>query len=587
MPFFMKKFTNYLGLAAFFVLFSQKTTAQVILGPSVSCPGGTFEYSVSPIAGVIEYTWSASGGCLINGLASPLSLGASGNSVQITMPAPTGQKLISMTAVDTTGQVFSAMKMVVVKPLLATNLPTQTVCNEDIPFVWCGTLVTGTMTCFCPMISAAGCDSAVTQTFFVKPPLITNLPPKTLCPGECFEVGGQSFCETGTYSVVLKSFQNCDSTVNFFVMILDPKAEINGPTTICSGSSIVLSVPTTTNHTQKWFDFNQNLIGTGPEIVISQPGKYFLETTVKWSGVTCLGFDSTEIKLGGNLPNLSTATPDSLDCEKNSVNLSAQSATPNVVFNWTGPENFTQTGPDAMVFFAGNYFVSATLPDGCTSKDTVSVAYFDRKNTFSLAQNPSISSMPPAGATVISLEMTMKNEDTTSIDLEWSRVFTDLSAGATAQVFDKNGLHQPLEMRDTFSLQPGESMPLKMLINDDGDVVGCGDIHLLLKNLCTLRDTATAIFKVDCTVGTGEILGEKDIRIFPNPTVEAAFFVENLTQTELFFKMTTPDGQLLFSKKIGAGRVEVAPPSMPVGAYFLFFENGNVGIRRVEKLLRF
>ena len=583
----MKKLINYLGLAAFFVLFSQKTTAQVILGPSVSCPGGTFEYSVSPIAGVIEYTWSASGDGLINGLASPLSLGASGNSVQITMPSTNGPKLISMMAVDSSGQVFSAMKTVHVQQLFATNLPPQSVCSEDLPFVWCGTLVTGTMTCICPMVSAAGCDSIVQQTFFVKPPLITNLPPKTLCPGECFEVGGQSFCETGTYSVVLKSFQNCDSTVNFFVMLLDPKAEINGPTTICSGSSIVLSAPTTTNHTQKWFDFNQNLIGTGPEIVISQPGKYFLETTVKWSGVTCLGFDSTEITVGGNLPNLSTATPDSLDCLKNSVNLSAQSATPNVVFNWTGPENFTQTGPDAMVFLAGNYIVSATLPDGCTSKDTVSVAYFDRKNTFSLAQNPSILPMPPAGATVVSVSMTVKNEDTTAIDLEWERVFTNLTSGATVRIFDKNGLHQPMEMRDTFSLQPGESMQLKILINDDGDVVGCGEIHLLLKNLCTLRDTAKAIFKVECTVGTDEILGENNLRIFPNPTVEAAFFMENLTQTELFLKMTTPDGRLLFSKKIGVGRVEVAPPTMPSGAYFLFFENENRAIRRVEKLVRF
>ena len=61
--------------------------------------------------------------------------------------------------------------------------------------------------------SSNGCDSIVNLNLSVNPSVTTNLV-KSLCQGEVFSIGNQSYNQTGQYQVKLISAKGCDSIVN-------------------------------------------------------------------------------------------------------------------------------------------------------------------------------------------------------------------------------------------------------------------------------------------------------------------------------------------------------------------------------------
>ena len=58
----------------------------------------------------------------------------------------------------------------------------------------------------------------------------------TICIGENYVVGSSNFTSTGTYFVLLTSDQDCDSTIQVNLTVIDP-IETNIQRTICSGES--------------------------------------------------------------------------------------------------------------------------------------------------------------------------------------------------------------------------------------------------------------------------------------------------------------------------------------------------------------
>jgi len=67
-----------------------------------------------------------------------------------------------------------------------------------------------------------GCTGTASAPVTVKPPIVKNLPPKTICEGDCINVVGEIFCPTssGYYSFVGQSYLGCDSTVSFAVTVI-------------------------------------------------------------------------------------------------------------------------------------------------------------------------------------------------------------------------------------------------------------------------------------------------------------------------------------------------------------------------------
>ncbi|MBP6810606.1 MAG: gliding motility-associated C-terminal domain-containing protein [Saprospiraceae bacterium] len=67
---------------------------------------------------------------------------------------------------------------------------------------------------------ANGCTNTASVLVEVTPNIIMNLPPKTICEGDCVWVAGDEFCSPGHYLAVTQSFQGCDSIISFSINVI-------------------------------------------------------------------------------------------------------------------------------------------------------------------------------------------------------------------------------------------------------------------------------------------------------------------------------------------------------------------------------
>ena len=71
-----------------------------------------------------------------------------------------------------------------------------------------------------PLLTSQGCDSTVYLDLTIKPPILTTLN-ESICDGDQFSVGSETFDVAGTYAVVLTAADGCDSTVTLNLTILE------------------------------------------------------------------------------------------------------------------------------------------------------------------------------------------------------------------------------------------------------------------------------------------------------------------------------------------------------------------------------
>ena len=83
--------------------------------------------------------------------------------------------------------------------------------------------------------TASGCDSLVVFEIIQLDEPINELAPVSLCEGDCFNIGGQAFCESGNYQVELQTVDGCDSIVKFSIDILEKSESILPLVEICEG----------------------------------------------------------------------------------------------------------------------------------------------------------------------------------------------------------------------------------------------------------------------------------------------------------------------------------------------------------------
>jgi gliding motility-associated-like protein len=86
--------------------------------------------------------------------------------------------------------------------------------------------------------STFGCDSTVILDLRIKPTQTTNIT-ETICQGESVTVGNLSFSTTGVFTVVLQTFQSCDSTV-ILDLTVNPISRSTIFEIICEGDSIIV-----------------------------------------------------------------------------------------------------------------------------------------------------------------------------------------------------------------------------------------------------------------------------------------------------------------------------------------------------------
>ncbi|MFM6935152.1 MAG: beta strand repeat-containing protein [Flavobacteriales bacterium] len=163
---------------------------------------------------------------------------------------------------------------------------------------------------------------------------------------------------TGNYSVIVSNSNGCNTTSTVLPVVVQsaPLASIsaNGPTTFCSGSSVVLTAAGGVNYI--W-----NNGSTASSINVSNSGTYSV-TATNANGCSAV---SNPIILVVNTPSVATISPSGSTtfCQGGTVNLTASQATS---YLWTNGA----TTQSIAVNTAGNYGVTLTNAQGCISNST-------------------------------------------------------------------------------------------------------------------------------------------------------------------------------------------------------------------------
>lgn len=354
------------------------------MGPTVVCPGAVAVYTVDESFGAGYYQWTAPPGSRINGGGNTASINApEGATITVTFGNSGGNVCVQTgnSCNPTTG--YNCLP-VVNQPIPPTIKPDIVICNEDLPFTWdeqpyqvltsSGTFnLTST-----PYDSYLGCDSVIRQKVIVKPLLTTNLGTRFICEGDCFTFAGDQYCDPGPQSVVLESYQNCDSLVSFAVSVLSPNAEISGnmPITCATQGGLTLSATNFTGGSSfLWLNSNDMILGGAPTVNINLTGTYRLVVTAQGGGVVCR--DTAEVVVVGNtVAPGATATHTNINCISTTATLTGTSQTQGVTYQWSGPginpTNQFQQNP--VVNQPGVYVLTVTNPvNSCTSSASVTV----------------------------------------------------------------------------------------------------------------------------------------------------------------------------------------------------------------------
>jgi hypothetical protein len=109
-----------------------------------------------------------------------------------------------------------------------------------------------------------GCDSLITTVLTVRPSYSSNNP-QTICQGETYAIGSNTYSNSGTYVNVLQSIYGCDSTITT-VLTVRPTYTINNPQTICQGESYTINGNTYTT-TGTHSDVFQSINGCDSTII--------------------------------------------------------------------------------------------------------------------------------------------------------------------------------------------------------------------------------------------------------------------------------------------------------------------------------
>ncbi len=354
-----------------------------ISGLSTLCPGGSTVYSIPPMVGAGYYKWNSSTpNVLFNGVSGPVVLEApAGNSVVVTFPDNiTGNITISVEPSNPCQTGILRSKTIHVQPVFTTNLPTIKVCYDGFPYIlpWGDTAyVGGTHTD--TLQNIYGCDSLISVFLQQLPPNITNLT-RYVCQGDSVMICGLAYKTQGVFQAVCTSFQGCDSTVNLTLNVLNPIAQIIGPTVLnCASSVITLGSVSSPNFPgvsiKIWRNIAGNAISTGQILIVNQPGTYYLTTTINAGGLSCSQSDTVMVVFNGS--GLTVSANDAiLGCTPQSnTTLSASAEVGNMfTYAWSGPNQFTSTDTNPIVTETGVYSVTISNELGCVGSDSLTVS---------------------------------------------------------------------------------------------------------------------------------------------------------------------------------------------------------------------
>jgi len=157
-----------------------------------------------------------------------------------------------------------------------TSTDNQTACNS---YTWIdgNTYTSSNNTATHTLTNSVGCDSIVTLNLTIITS-VSHSQSITICAGEIFSIGNDSFNSSGTYTTILPTQNGCDSVVTTNLTV---EQEID---TYVERQNAVFTVNNTSGATYQWLDCNNNFSPisgeTNTTFTASETGSYAVAVTL-------------------------------------------------------------------------------------------------------------------------------------------------------------------------------------------------------------------------------------------------------------------------------------------------------------------
>lgn len=177
--------------------------------------------------------------------------------------------------------------------------------------------------------------------------------------------------EPGEYIVKVTDTYGCENTAK--VEVKDNRsiieAEITGDSLSCSKDSIILEASSIGKKPKyDWTGPGGFRRDSAAKVTVHDTGWYYLTTKDSFG---CIELDSFYVKSSRSSFSLSISA-DTITCTRNTIQIKLVTDTTSVI-QWSGPNNYSASGPAPAVSDGGWYYVTVTTKDSCKATDSIFV----------------------------------------------------------------------------------------------------------------------------------------------------------------------------------------------------------------------
>jgi hypothetical protein len=179
----------------------------------------------------------------------------------------------------------------------------------------------------------------------------------------------------GTYTLTVTNLANgctATDTANVTIDTISPGAMASGDTITCSSGSVILTGSSLTPGVSYSWSGPDSFTSTDQNPSVSVAGTYTLTVTNPANG--CISIATADVAQDTPVPGATAGGSGTITCAVPSVTITGASPTPDVIYSWSGPDNFTSSLQNPEVTAGGLYTLTVTNPvNGCISTATVTV----------------------------------------------------------------------------------------------------------------------------------------------------------------------------------------------------------------------
>ena len=191
--------------------------------------------------------------------------------------------------------------------------------------------------------------------------------------GGTFNGPSPTVSNTGIYTLTVTAPNGCTTSATASVVPDDnvPNATAAGGTINCLVFDVTLDGGSATPGTTLEWSGPNGFFSTLEDPTVTDPGTYTLVVTDPANGCTAVAV--AEVVLDDNQPGAS-ATGGTVTCDQPTLTLDGDSPTNNVSWAWTGPNGFASSEQTPAATEAGDYMLTVTGANGCTSEAAATIA---------------------------------------------------------------------------------------------------------------------------------------------------------------------------------------------------------------------